>query len=177
MINEFSVSPKPQNNNAKIAVLISFLVSALIIAVSVSLEKYRGLVAVFSLVSLTVMILVYTKYISSSFCYDVFIDTDGVPLFVVRQVTGKKSVTLCRVELAGITEVKRLSKSERKKEKRDKDTLLYTYPPTLFPEHVIKLSLVGYRAKSEIIIEGSEDFAHLLDAYANEARENQKTEE
>ncbi len=170
MINEFSVSVKPQNALAKQLMAICFGLSALIFALSMMIDKYRGVVAAFSLVTLTLALLLYTKYISARYVYEIFTDDDGEPLFIVRQLTGQKSVTLCRVEIATISKVEREDKKTRRAHKTERDVYRYSYCPTLSPEYVIRLSLVGYRAKSEILIEGSEDFAALLKAYAQEAK-------
>lgn len=170
MINEFSVTPKPQNNKAKSYLLALLLLGTLILLVSASLEAYRGLIAVFSLVPFTLAILIYTKYILAKYVYDVFTDTDGVPLFTVRQITGKRSVTLCRVELASIIKAETETKKDSQKAKRESSVPLYSYCPTLFPEKRIRLTLVGYNAKSEVLIEGNDDFCALINSYAKEAR-------
>ena len=170
MIREFSVSPTPQNGNAKKYMALSFFLAALIIAVSMMLKEYRGIVAVFSLVPLTLALLIYTKYLAPKYYYDVFINDDGVPLFIVRQVTGQRSTTLCRVELSLITSVERENKAERRARKAESDVSRFIYCPTLFPESVIRIKLVGYGQKSEVVIEGNDEFLKTLDEYVNEAR-------
>ena len=173
MINEFSVSPKPPNNKAKVYSLLLFLTGALIIVVSAGLDAYRGLVAVFSLVPFTLAILIYTKYISQKFVYEIFVDTDGEPLFIVRQTAGARSATLCRVALFTVESVEALSPVPKK----TKDTERFVYCQTLFPKEVILIKISGYRAKSEILIEGNNEFLSLLQQYSQEARESHKNDD
>lgn len=177
MINEFSVSPKPQNQKARSIMLVMFLLSGIIIATSFSLEKYRGVISSFSLLTLTVALLLYTKYISVKYYYEIMIDDDGVPLFLVRQSVGKRSSLLCRIELSSIVQVEKENAAMRKKHKKADDAFSYSYCPTLFPENTIRLYVVGYRAKSEIVIEGNDEFASLLIDYAKTAKEMSRQDE
>ena len=56
MITEFSVHPKPRNNNAKIAFLITFLISCAGFVTYFFMERFRGLVGLFSLMMLVTAI-------------------------------------------------------------------------------------------------------------------------
>jgi hypothetical protein len=176
MISEFSTSPKPQNNNAKILLVSLFVLSAILLLISASLDAYRGLVSAAGLIPLTAALFIYVKFLSSVYYYDIFIDGDGVPLFIVRQVTGKKSVTLCRVELSTIIKAEFENRSEKAKRKRD-SVPVYSYCPTIFPREVIRLYLSGYGGKSEVVIEGNTEFCSLISKYSEEARANTPADE
>lgn len=177
MISEFSVSPKPQNNVAKLLMLTMFFLTAIIFVTSSIIEKYRGVVSSFGLITLTAALLIYTKYISVKYYYEIMIDDDDTPLFLVRQTVGKRTSTLCRVELATVIRVEREDKAKCSAHKIPKGTYLYRYLPTMAPSYVIRLYISGYSAKSEILIEGNEDFSNLLSDYAKIARERYRASE
>ncbi len=171
MIKEFSVRPKPQNNVAKIVLLVALLVSGAGVATYLVIDKYKGIVGFCAMLVLVSAILIYTKYIAPMFYYDVMLDGGGTPLFVVRQVVGKRQSTLCRIELADIVSVTHETGEERRKHKTPKGVRRYNYAPTMLPKEVWRIEAKGKYESSEIIIEGTPEFAALLIEYSNEARE------
>ena len=171
MINESTVRPKPQNNNAKIAFLVTMLLFLIGVASYMFMEKYKGIIALVAICFLTSSILFYTKYLAPIFFYDILLDSEGVPLFVVRQRVGKREVTLARIEIANIKEVKIESREERKKHKTEGGVLKYNYGPTLNPNTVCRLFHKSRYEKSEILIEVSEEYAEMLRSYSKIAGE------
>lgn len=162
MIVSFSTSPKPQNNNAKIIMSVFFTLTVAAIIVSAFIEKYVGVVQTVGACCLICAILIYTKFLSSTFHYDVIGDGVEAPLFVIRQKTGKRETTLCRVELADIITVKRETKAERRAHKRDAGTSLYVYSPTLWPEITYRVLVAGRHERAELVLEGTDElFAEI----------------
>ena len=170
MIREISVHPVPQNKNAERAFLIAILLSAVGFVAYFSMDKYKGIVGTVALMILTTAILFYTKYISPEFYYDISVDSDGVPMFLVRQVIGKRQTTLCRVELADITSIVEQTAKERKAHKAGADFKSYVYTPTLMPKSTYLITVNSRYEKAELRIEATEDFASLLREYSGEAR-------
>ena len=177
MINEASLNPKPQNNNAKIAFLLAILISAIGFVTYFSIDRYRGIVGLFALFTLVTAILFYTKYISPEFHYDITHDSENTPIFVVRQIIGKRQTTLCRIDLSDIKEIRRVNKSERRAHKTPSGYRKYVYSPTLFPSEVFILTVIGRYERAEIIIEGDGGFVKLLEEGAAEARQALLSEE
>ena len=177
MIKELTVHPKPQNNNAKIAFGIALGISFVGFAVYFMMDRFRGFVGMFALLTLVTAILFYTKYICPSFYYDITHDYENTPVFVVRQVIGKRQTTLSRIDLASITEVKRENKEERRAHKTPTDFRKYVYAPTLFPKTVYRITVRSRYEKAELIVECSEEFADYLVKCAAFARENYASEE
>ena len=170
MISEFSVRPKPRNNNAKIAFLIAILISAAGFVTYFFMERFRGFVGMFSLMVLVTAILFYTKYISPEFFYDITFDYENTPIFVVRRRVGKRDTTLCRIDIADIVSVDYETRAERRAHKTPSGMLKYVYAPTMLPPDVYRITVRGRYEKCEIIIEASEEFAKLLRDYSAEAR-------
>ena len=71
MIEEFSVHPKPQNKNAKLLFLAVFLLSAVGFVTYFFMNQYRGIAGFIALMLLVTALLIYTKYISVEFYYDI----------------------------------------------------------------------------------------------------------
>ena len=171
MIKEFSSQPKPQNNKAKIVMWICFAIAAASFIVLMNIDKYRGVIGLFSICVITTGILMYTKYISVKFFYDVLVDGYEEPVFVVRQLVGKRNVTLARVYLADVTDIKRESAAERKAHKRDRRVRLYVLGPTLSPAESYRMYVKSHLETSELLLEGSEEFFEMIKGYVAEAKE------
>lgn len=171
MIREFSVRPKPSNNKARYAFVASMLISFLLLMTSTSVSSYRGVVSLLGILALALALMIYTKYISPIWFYDITYDSDGTPVFVVRQQIGKRHTTLCRIDLGSIVGVKKESSAERREHKTAQGVVKYTYMPSLDPTESYRITTSSRYERAEILIESSDGFAELLSAYAAEARE------
>ena len=169
MMKEITVRPKPQNSNAKIAFLITLFISFAVFGVYLAIDRFRGVVGMFALLSLVTAILFYTKYISPVFCYDLTFDSEDNPIFIVRQITGKRQSTLCRIDIADIKSIKKEKRAEMRAHKTPAGYRKYVYAPTLFPPEVYRITVIGRYEKSEILIECTEEFAQYLLSCASEA--------
>lgn len=170
MIKESSVRPKPQNNNAKIAFLVTMLLFLVGVAAYMAAEHYRGIIALVAICFLTSSILFYTKYLCVSFYYDISVDNEGTPIFVVRQLTGRRERTLARINIADIKSATMETKDDRKKHKTPYGVLKYNYGPTLNPQKSCRLVHKSRYESSEIIIEVSDEYMRVLLDYAELAR-------
>lgn len=176
MINEFTLHPKPTNINAKIAFLISLSVFAFLTVTYMVMDLYKGVVGLAAIVFLTVAIMFYTRYLSAEYYYEVLF-ADGIPMFIVKQRVGKRVTTLICVALSDIREIKTQSKAQRREHKCEVGYRKYFYSPTLDPETTVLLKVSSRYDKCEIRIESTPEFADMLEAYANEARELYTDEE
>lgn len=149
-----------------------FSLAAVAIIISLAIEKYSGVIAFAGVLLLGCAILVYTKYVAVKFYYDVMLTDEGEALFIVRQLSGRREITLCRVSLADIVDIKKESAKERRAHRRAAGVALFVYFPTLAPETNYRLTVGRGSELSEVMIECSDEFAALLSEYACEAREN-----
>lgn len=170
MISEFTLRPKAQNKRAPYLIAATLFGAAAFFILYLVMEHYRGIVGLVSLAFITAAVFIYTKYVAAEYCYDIMVAND-TPLFVVRQLTGKKSVTLSRIELRTITAVTKLTSRERREHKTPSGYMKYNYTPTIGAEVVYMLTVVSRYERAEIVIEASDEFAALLTSYATEARE------
>ena len=170
MIKDFSAHPKPQNNNSKIVMWIFYALGAIAAVTSVMLETYRGVAGLVALAFISTGILMFTKYVSVSFYYDIVAEDVDTPMFIVRQRIGKRDVTLCRVDLADVVSVKRESAAERKSHVREQGVSYYVYAPTLNPPVSYRMLVNNARERAELILEGTDEFFEKIIEFANEAR-------
>ena len=170
MISEFSVKPKPRNNNAKIFTLVSLGLGAVTFIVSMLIPKYQGIVGTVAICFFVTSILFYTKFVAPVYYYDITVDHRGLPILVIRQVVGKRATTLCRVDIWAIRKIEMQTGKESRAHKTPSGMKKYIYTPTLFPPSVYRLTVISDYEVAEIVIEGTEEFAKLLEQYAGEAR-------
>ena len=179
MINEISVRPKPSNNKAKISFIVfmalfAFGTVAYLVMRYMKVEK-SGLVGFIPLVSVTVAVFFYNKYLSGGYTYQVTFDSAGTPLFLITQTVGNRISTLCRVALFEIVKIEEETYSEMKAHKTPADHRRYVYLPTYLPSRVYRITSRSRYERSEIVIECSEEYADLLRKFVAEAREMQTT--
>ncbi len=177
MTSNFSVTPKPQNKNAKILMSAFFAIALVSLIVTLFLEKYRGVVGMVTFASLITAILVYTKYVAVKFHYDIIVEEVEEPLFVVRQTVGKRDVTLCRIAFADITKIKKETLEERRAHKTAGGVAKYSYTPTLSPSFSYRIFVLSRYEKAEIIIEGTDELCEMLKSVSASARESRVSED
>jgi hypothetical protein len=124
---------------------------------------YKGIVALAGAILLVVGITVYSKYLASVYYYDITKDANGTPVFVVRQIMGKRESTLCRIDVADIISVTHETSAERRNHKTPAGYLKYVYTPTLMPKATSRLIVEGQYEKAEIVIENRLYAEHLLE--------------
>lgn len=166
MIREFSARVKQSNNNARVLFFSLLGASAAAVVGYMLSPVYNGVIGMGALILIVATVFVYTKFLSSVFFYDITFDYRGEPIFVVRQVTGRRQSTLARVGLRDIREVKMESAAERKAHKTPVGYRKYTYFPTLGPAESCRLTVIGPYEKSEVLIECTPEFAEMLREYS-----------
>ena len=171
MIKDFSVTPRPKNKNAIIMMSAFFVLTAISLIISIFITRYKGVVGMITLLSLTTAILIFTKYVSVTFHYDILAEGMEEPLFVVRQTVGKRDVTLCRIALADINRIEKESAQVRRAHKTAAGVARYNYTPTLFPSESHRLFVSSRYEKAEIVLEISDEFEKMLTALICEARQ------
>ena len=170
MINELSVKAKNTNNKARIAFYVTFAVSVVTFAISFFIDRFSGLVGNVGLILIAVSILIFTKYISPVYYYDIMHDSSGAAVFVVRSVTGKRQSTFCRIGLSEIVKIEREDAVARRAHKTPHGVRKYSYVPTLGPDVTHRIYTRSRYERAEIVIEASDEFAALLLEYSVAAR-------
>ena len=177
MIREFSVKPKPSNNNARLIFVFGASLAFAFILLSTFIPLYKGVVSLVGVALLSLALVVYAKYIAPIYYYDITFDSQGRGLFVVRQQVGKRQTTLCRISLHEIVGVEKQTAEQRRAHKTPVGVIKYSYLPTLFPSDVYMITNCSRYEKAEILIEVSDDFAEIIRSYSCEARDMNVDEE
>jgi hypothetical protein len=113
----------------------------------------------------------YTKFISAYYIYDITFDSDDTAVFVVRQITGKRQSTMCRIALFEISDIIGETREQRKKHTTPNGTRKYVYFPTLSPDVSFRIVSSNRYESSEILIECTDQMAAMLSEYSKEAKE------
>ena len=169
-MGELHMRVRPQNSYAKVIFFVFFGLSIASFGASYAMQSYRWILQFLSLLCLVSAILMYTKFISCIYHYDLLPAEDASAIFVVRQTVGRRTTVLCRVELAQITEIRRQTGREARREKRPFNRRLYVYTPSFLPGVVYRMTVVNRYESADILIEGEEPFIDALRAYAAEQR-------
>lgn len=177
MISEFFSHVKPTNQKAKKLMITLLTIGSIITVIYILADRFKGVIGLFALVFIVGAVFVYTKYIGVEYYYDITFDSQGAPVFVVRQLSGKRQTTLCRIDLYAIVKIEKLSASQRKTHRAPAGYKRYIYLPTLNPEAVLLLTVHSPHERAEITIEAPEEFADLLAKYSIEARESRFDDE
>ena len=90
MIREFAVRPVPKNKNARTLFFVLLGGAAVGMIASYFMNSYKGIVQLLALILLVAAVTVYTRYIGSVYSYEVSFDSDGTPIFVVCQLSGRR---------------------------------------------------------------------------------------
>lgn len=170
MLNEIYVHAKPTNQNAKRLFFILLALAAATTPIYLIINVYKGIVGLAVVALITAAVLIHTKYIAPEYYYDITSDHEGIPVFVVRQVVGKRQTTLCRLDLFSITKVEMLDKRAAAEHKTPKGYRKYSYLPTFMPTTRLCISAVSSAERAEIFIEASDEFAQMLIRLSKDAR-------
>lgn len=176
MITEFTLRPKAQNKRARY-LFVAFIFGAVAFLILYAvIPSYKGVVGLVAVALVAAAVFMFTKYMASEYYYDITVE-NGAPLFVVRQLTGKRFTTLCRVELRSIISVEAQDARDRRTHTTPNGYMKYRYLPTLGPDITYLITVNSRHEKCEITIEANDEFAALLGRYSAEARELYAQEE
>lgn len=170
MIIETFIKAEPSNNKARVAFALCLSGGIALALLSTIVPLYKGLVSIGGVILLIAGIALFSKYVASVYYYDITFDSYGAPIFVVRQVSGKRESTLCRIDVADIVKAEKETPKERRKHKTPFGYRKYSYLPTLMPKSTHRLTVHGKYENCEIIIECGDRLSGLLMEYSEEAR-------
>lgn len=180
-MRELSINAKPTNNKAKTVFFILLILSAFDVGAYMLLRRFEvpksGLVGFLAIGLITGAVLIYTKYVSPKYYYDITEDSCGTPVFVVRQVIGKRHSTICRIGLAEIQRIDRETREQRRAHKTPFSYRKYVYLPTMSPSITYRLTTVSRYEKAEILIEITDEAASYLSEFVREAKEKEAIRE
>jgi hypothetical protein len=134
-------------------------------------------VGLVGLIAIVIATWVYTKYVAVEYGYDVTFDPQGTPVFVVRQLIGKRQSTFSCVYLADIVSVDMETREQRRAKKAQNGVRRYVYLPTVFAPSSCRITVRSRYEHAEIVIEVTEEFAALLREYVSIAKATRAADE
>lgn len=169
MINDLSVRPKAQNKLADRIFYTLLLVAFAFIFASSLAGRYRGVISLGAVISIVVALVIYNRYMSGQYSYEVIASYGDSPLFIVRRTVGKKTTTLFNAELRAIAALDVIAAGE--KDDASRESRRYNFCPTLGAVRRAKITFKTRYEQTVVLIEGSDEFFSTLSQYAAEARE------
>ena len=170
MISEVSLRPVPKNKNARHLFFALLGLAAASVVGSYFSPHYKGVIQLGSLLLLVAAVLIYTRYVGSTYSYEVGFDTEQTPIFVVTQLSGTRRSALCRVDLADIASLEKLSYEQYRAYKCEVGTKRYNYTPTLMPPEVYLMRVRARTERADVFLEISDALCQTLLSYASEAK-------
>ena len=170
MIQEFAVRPVPKNQNARRVFFILLGAAAIAVILSYFVSAYKGIVQLGALILLVVSVLIYSRYLGSSYSYEVAHDSEGTPIFLVTQLSGKRRTALCRVDLSDIVSIEALTGEQYRSYKPESGFRRYNYTPTMGPDTVHLMKVCSRTEKAVVFLELSEEYRAMLLSFAEEAK-------
>ena len=167
MIAPITITPKPENNKAKVFVATFGALGGLIFIFGMWAERYSGVISLVGMLLIVAAITISVRYIMSRFVYEIT-ELEGEWLFIVGQYSGKRYTTLCRVGLHSVVSIEKCS--SRDKTKRDLEYTRYTYLPTMMPDTYYVMTVRNRYEKAKISLQLTDAMAAQLTAFAEEAR-------
>ncbi len=156
MIHPFDYTAKPQNKLGQRAFYLTLLLALALGFLSVTVTRFRGVIALLAIVCSVVAMIFFTRYVIAEYTYTVMIDRDGEPIFVVTSKTGKRISTLCRIALADVRKIEREDRKARASHKTPKGYLKFHYLPTFLSPSSLRLTEVARGERAEITVEMNE---------------------
>ena len=169
MINDLSVRPKAQNKRADRIFYTLLLVAFAFVFASSMAERYRGVISLGAVISIVVALVIYNRYMSGQYSYEVMASSVDTPLFIVRRTVGKKATTLFNAELRTMVSVDVIAEGDGAGISRECRS--YNFCPTLGAVRRARITFKTRYEKTVVLIEGSDEFFSTLSQYAAEARE------
>jgi hypothetical protein len=140
------------------------------------LERFAGLISTAAIVSLTVTVMFYLRYVGSDYVYNVTVSGDGIAYFIVGKVVGKKITTMLAIRVSSIQSIQLFTKNGENKYIPDKNKKRHNYNPSFNPNEFAVMRTDGRDGQAEIVLECSSEAAERLLQYSVYAREDERTE-
>ena len=144
-------------------------ISFALVAVSMFITKYSGVVSLGAIGTLTAAMLVYIRYIISDYTYSVREGELNQAYLIFTKIVGKRQSMMGCIPLYAIKSIEKLTKSELKKQKVEPVTHKYNFAPTFSPDIVYVIKAETRTAKYHVVIEGTEELRARLLEYASYA--------
>ena len=170
-ITEFTYRPVSDKRRALPLFFTLLFASAVLVAVSTFIPKYKGVVSLGAMLLLCATVLVFTRYYIAEFIYSVAVSNDGDALLVITRITGKRESAMCTLPVYSILSVEYKSGDAAKSYKLDPVSKKYNFVPDFKPESFYVIFAKDKGILSEIMIYGTPELAQRLKEYSLIERE------
>ena len=148
-------------------------ISFALVAVSMFITKYSGLVSLASIGTITAAMMVYIRYIISDYTYSVREGEGNQAFLIFTKIVGKRQSMMGFIPLYAIKSIERFTKTEIKKQKIDQNARKYNFAPSFSPDFVYVIEAQTRTDKYHVIIEGTDELRDRLLEYSRYAAEDE----
>ena len=170
-VTEFTYRPVSDKRRALPLFFALLFASAIFVAASAFIPKYKGVVSLVGMLILCGAVLTFTRYYVAEFIYSVVVNNEGDALFVVTRITGKRESAMCTLPIYSILTVEYKSGRDAKSYKPDSVSKKYNFIPDFNPEAFFVIFAKERGVSSEIKIYGTPELAERLKEYSLIERE------
>ncbi|NLK39012.1 MAG: hypothetical protein GX303_02020 [Clostridiales bacterium] len=161
---------KRKNKTAELIVAALFLMSVIFLVSSMSGAGSVILSRFFCIAFFSLGVLLANRYLLTGFCYIINIEGRGTLSIVQKQ--GKKTRTVCRIDLDRICSIELVTldpKSKKTERKHDYPVRQYNYCASCFPSRYLLLVYDDFSEKAVLKLDAEEGFTEVLTRLAGNA--------
>ncbi|MBQ9071380.1 MAG: hypothetical protein IJY23_08560 [Clostridia bacterium] len=151
-------------------------ISALLVVLSMTVDKYAGIISLLAVAGLTASTMFYIRYITSDYSYSVREGSDSDAFLIFTKVVGKRQSMMGCLPLYSIISIQKFTKNELKLHKTEAGYRKYNFAASFSPDAVYMILAKTRTESFEVIIEGTDELAARLLEYAALAKADFKEE-
>ena len=155
--------PKRNNKTVPILLLIFALIAVALLFASVILKKWVGLLQLGAVIALVCEVALFLRYFRRSYVYVIRQTKDSAPDLVINELNGNECVTVCRLSLDSLLDIKKRSSSKKTSGK------IYNYCADIAPANAYVLYFEECGEKYSIIMTPDEKMLSIFYAYLEES--------
>lgn len=167
----YEFRPQRTNNRAQNLIILLFAGAAALFLLTFSLKglPFLWVIQLLAILLLVAAIFLVTRYLTKSYEYALIPDGDGTDLTVTEISSGgRKRITVCRISLSGIEDVRVLEEngaSVRALHKEGKN--VFDYRPDLSPDRSLLVEATEGGEKFALFLAYGEEFLSILENNRN----------
>ena len=144
-------------------------VSAALVVASMISPKYKGVISLVSICTMTAAVMVYVRYIVSDYTYSVREGENKQSFLIFTKIVGKRQSMMGCIPLYSIKSIEKFTKDELKNEKVPKGVHKYNFAPSFAPDIVYVIKAQTRTVNYFVVIEGTDELRDRLLEYSRYA--------
>ena len=169
-ILEFSYRPSADKKKVFPVFFTLLALSGVLFILSATLDKYKGVIGLLSLIGISICMYLYLKYISAILVYSVMINSNNEAVFLVNKMIGKRSSLMFSAYLSDIIYIQKFTKDGENTYSPDKTMQKFNFTVTYGCREFYVLRAKGVSYSADVFLECTEEVAKRLIEYSQIAK-------